>query len=367
MNILFTESSPNIGGQELQSLIQMTALKNQGHFVLLACRKKSKIAAEAKELGIDIIFIPFRNSIHIPSIIKMCRVVRSFNPNIVVCHSGHDSNIVGICRYFFCRRRFLIVRQKTYITKKTKTFSLNYLCKAIIVPSTAMQTYLKSKNVRTPITVVTPGFDFLRLRNDFMQVLPSHILTWLASAEKVPIITQVGMLRPEKGHEFMLHVLHQLKQEGKKFRWLIIGSGDEEIESNLQLLIKNLGMNDDVLMAGSLFPALPVYRISSLVVMPSKSEAFGMVIAEASAFEVPVFASNIGGIPDIIQHNVTGTLLPVDDLSAWKEALNDFLCNPEHFRTMAAKAREDIECRFNINTIVNNIIKLAELRVKNTS
>ncbi|EEW1991158.1 glycosyltransferase family 1 protein, partial [Escherichia coli] len=56
MKILFTESSPDIGGQELQALAQMTALQKQGHSVLLACREKSKIAHEARTIGHDVTF-----------------------------------------------------------------------------------------------------------------------------------------------------------------------------------------------------------------------------------------------------------------------------------------------------------------------
>ena len=96
--------------------------------------------------------------------------------------------------------------------------------------------------------------------------------------------------------------------KGKSFRWLVVGAGREEYEARLRLQTESLGMNRDVLMADALFPALPVYRIASVVVMPSENEAFGMVLAEASAFGVPVIASETGGIPDVIQNNVTGTL-----------------------------------------------------------
>ncbi len=51
------------------------------------------------------------------------------------------------------------------------------------------------------------------------------------------------MLRPEKGHEFMLRVLHQLKMEGKVFRWLVVGAGREEYEERLRLQIESLGMS----------------------------------------------------------------------------------------------------------------------------
>ncbi|MBW0078300.1 glycosyltransferase, partial [Escherichia coli] len=105
MKILFTESSPDIGGQELQALAQMTALRKQGHSVLLACREKSKIATEARKIGHDVTFIPFRNSLHLPSIIRLRQVIREFRPDLVICHSGHDSNIAGLSR-LICWHRF---------------------------------------------------------------------------------------------------------------------------------------------------------------------------------------------------------------------------------------------------------------------
>lgn len=361
MNILFTESSPNIGGQELQALAQMDALRRKGHCVLLACRDKSKIASEARRRKIEVIFVPFRNSIHIPSILKLFRIMRDFRPHLVICHSGHDSNIVGLTRLFIWRIRFRIIRQKTYLTRKTKSFSLNYFCDEVIVPGTSMRKHLIQEGVRTRITIVPPGFYFQKLREDSRVPLPLHVQTWLASGRDEPVIVQVGMLRPEKGHEFMLKLLSSLKQEGREFRWLIVGGGCPESEARLQSQVDNLGMHNNVLIAGNVFPASPVYQIASLLVMPSENESFGMVLAEASAFSVPVLASQVGGIPDVIQHNRTGTLLPVGDASAWIHALNDFFNYPERFYQMACQARVDVENRFDINRTVLKILALRNI------
>ncbi|EBE8761855.1 glycosyltransferase family 4 protein [Salmonella enterica] len=361
MNILFTESSPNIGGQELQALAQMDALRRKGHCVLLACRDKSKIASEARRRKIEVIFVPFRNSLHIPSILKLFRIMRDFRPHLVICHSGHDSNIVGLTRLFIWRIRFRIIRQKTYLTRKTKSFSLNYFCDEVIVPGTSMRKHLIQEGVRTRITIVPPGFYFQKLREDSRVPLPLHVQTWLASGRDEPVIVQVGMLRPEKGHEFMLKLLSSLKQEGREFRWLIVGGGCPESEARLQSQVDNLGMHNNVLIAGNVFPASPVYQIASLLVMPSENESFGMVLAEASAFSVPVLASQVGGIPDVIQHNRTGTLLPVGDASAWIHALNDFFNYPERFYQMACQARVDVENRFDINRTVLNILALRNI------
>lgn len=241
-NILFTESSPNIGGQEIQAISQMIALRKQGCNILLACRENSKIASEAHLNGIDIVFISYKNSIHFSSIFKMNRVIKKFKPQLVICHSGHDSNIIGLTRFFFRKKSFRIIRQKTYITETIKIFSLNYFCDEVIVTGTEMKKRLRREGVCNNITVVHPGFDFPVLYKKSLLPLPPHIINGLSSGKDRPVILQVGMLRPEKGHEFMLKVLYRLKQEGRAYRWMVVGSGHKEYVKKLQDQIDCLDM-----------------------------------------------------------------------------------------------------------------------------
>ncbi|ELD0488034.1 glycosyltransferase family 4 protein [Escherichia coli] len=360
MNILFTESSPNIGGQELQAVAQMNALKKMGHTVLLACREDSKIALEASKFGIDTIFASFRNSLHIPTVKKILRIIHDFQPNAIICHSGHDSNIVGFVRLFTWRHPFRVIRQKTYLTKKTNFFSINYFCDEVIVPGTSMKAHMVQNGCRTRITVVPPGFDFHNLYVNSRNSLPPKVLAWLKSGKDIPVIAQIGMLRPEKGHKFMLNLLLHLKMSGRQFRWLIVGSGSPEQLDHLQYQIDTAGMQNDAFIADNIFPAAPVYRVANLVVLPSENESFGMVLAEASVFSVPVLASQTGGISDVIHNNQTGTLLPVGNEHAWLCALNKFFNAPEHFYQMARLAKQDIEERFDINKTVLKILALAK-------
>ncbi|WP_354966189.1 glycosyltransferase family 4 protein [Shigella flexneri] len=154
--------------------------------------------------------------------------------------------------------------------------------------------------------------------------------------------------------------LHDLKMNGRQFCWLIVGSGSPELREHLQYQIDSMGMHDDVFIADNVFPAAPVYRVASLVVLPSENESFGMVLAEASAFSVPVVATQIGGIPEVIQNNQTGTLLPASNKHAWMCALNDFFNDPGRFYQMARLAKQDIEERFDINKTALKILTLAK-------
>lgn len=106
-------------------------------------------------------------------------------------------------------------------------FSLNNLCDVVVVPGKDMRERLVQAECLRPVAVVPPGFDFSRLWQEKMQPVPGYIRYWLASRKEasVPVIVQVGMLRPEKGYDFMLKVFYRLKQGGRLFYWLTVGGG----------------------------------------------------------------------------------------------------------------------------------------------
>lgn len=362
MNILYTESSLNIGGQELQAVAQMVVLMKAGHQVMLACRENSGIAQKAAMHDIRVTHIPFRNSLHLPSIFALRRLIVKFRPDIVICHSGHDSNIVGLARGLLSGRlgHFGIVRQKTYLTTGMKMFSLNNMCDVVVVPSAEMREQLIQANCRQAVAVVPPGTDFVRLRHEAEMALPQHVETWLKERVPAPVIVQTAMIRPEKGHHFMLKVLHRLRQQGRHFYWLIVGSGREEYEAKLWAEIQALGMENHVLMCGLLSPVAPLYRVASLMVLPSRNESFGMAIVEAAACGVPVMASLVGGIPSVIQNGQNGTLLPPDDEAAWVDALKLFFSVPEYACSMALQAQSDVESRYSIGNTTERLLTLGK-------
>lgn len=74
--------------------------EENGAFSSACLQENSKIAFEASKFGIDITFALFRNSLHIPTVWRLLGIVHSFQPDAIVCHSGHDSNIVGLVRFF---------------------------------------------------------------------------------------------------------------------------------------------------------------------------------------------------------------------------------------------------------------------------
>ena len=119
-----------------------------------------------------------------------------------------------------------------------------------------------------------------------------------------------------------------------------------------------MGMDDCVLMCGLLSPVAPVYGIASLMVMPSRNETFGMALVEATVCGVPVMASHVGGIPSVIHHGYSGTLLPPDDRIAWENALMSFFDAPESVQAMVLRGQEEMDTRYSIDSTVRVLMTL---------
>ncbi|HAZ3552509.1 TPA: glycosyltransferase family 4 protein [Escherichia coli] len=217
-----------------------------------------------------------------------------------------------------------------------------------------MRDALMRAGCRRLVAVVPPGFDFRVLRRELAEPIPEHIERWLNDRPPAPIIVQTGRLRPEKGHDFMLSTLFSLKQAGHRFYWLIVGGGKPEEERRLRNAIRHLGMDDCVLMCGQLSP------VGVTESDANRREPFGIALVEAAACGVPVMASHVDGIPSVIRHGHTGTLLPPNEQQVWLEALTRVLADPSGACEMAARAREDME-RFCIGHTVNRLLSLGEL------
>jgi glycosyltransferase involved in cell wall biosynthesis len=112
------------------------------------------------------------------------------------------------------------------------------------------------------------------------------------------------------------------------------------------------GLSDDVLFLGDQEQVVPLLSVSDLFLMPSVQESFGLAALEAMACEVPVIASRIGGLPDLIEDGVTGFLFAPDDLTGMGQASIRILTDEALHQRMARAARLTAEKRFADTKIV---------------
>lgn len=358
--LLFSESSPNLGGQELQLLQQMTALRERGIAVRLLCRHASRIGLLARERGLETVAIPFRNSLHLPSILAVARVVRAWRPDAVISHSGHDANCCAIAVRLVGNRSRLF-RARTYQPGPPRAWTYNILADLTLVPSEAMRSSLLANPRIRPerIRVLYPGLNFERIEQQAQAALPPQLAAWLDS-HPGPLIAHAAMLRGEKGHGLMLEAMTWLVKVFPDLRYVVAGEG--ELRRSLESAVREMGLSEHVLIAGLLASVPPLLRRADLVVMPSSYEPLGMSQIEALALGVPVVASRTGGIPETVEDRRTGLLVEPGDVSQWTSTLTWALEHLPEMRGMAQVGGNLVKSRFSMTANIDQLLACLDSR-----
>ncbi len=147
-------------------------------------------------------------------------------------------------------------------------------------------------------------------------------------------------LFPRKGIRFLIEAASRLKPRFPDLKVVIAGDGFERAE--LEGLAQRLGIASDVTFLGwvpnTALP--PYYRAAAISVIPSLEEGFGIPAAEAMGCETAVVASDAGGLPEVVQHGVTGLVVPRGDTQALASAMESLLADPDRCRRMGAAGRE---------------------------
>lgn len=159
-----------------------------------------------------------------------------------------------------------------------------------------------------------------------------------------PLLLFVGRIQPLKAPDVAVRALAELRRPDALL--LIVGGasgtdGSAEVD-HLHRLIDELGVADQV----RFVPPQPhhilstYYRAADAVVVPSRSESFGLVALEASACGVPVVASGVGGLLTLVDHGETGYLVPDRDPALFAHYLREIIDHPSHAAALSARGAE---------------------------
>ena len=359
--IIFSDSSKNIGGQELQALQQMRSLNRAGHQTLLLAKPSSAILERAKFQGLAVLEAPFRNAFHIPSLLKIWKIVKAKGPDAMICHGSHDALIcalVGKFAKWFGGKSIPVLRVKTFQHGYPLSFAYNYLFSKTIIPSQFLrEKFLINSSIHPEkIQVLYPGIDFLGLESD-TDVLPPHVRTWL-DARPGEVISHGAILRGEKGHSIMLKALVQVKKSFPNVRYLIAGEGQDRPLLEAEILALNL--QDNVLLTGILHKIAPLLKVSDVAVLPSLVEPLGMFQIEAQYLKIPTIASNTGGIPETLLDQKTGLLVQPGDVGRWAEAIVWMLSNSSAGKAIAREGKHYVQNKFSLEANTTGLLDLIQ-------
>jgi N-acetyl-alpha-D-glucosaminyl L-malate synthase BshA len=123
----------------------------------------------------------------------------------------------------------------------------------------------------------------------------------------------ISNFRPLKRTDDVVRIFARVR-ESLDVRLVLVGDGPEY--GRTRELVETLGLADFVRFVGVVDDVVPLLAAADVLLLPSETESFGLVALEAMASGVPVVASDVGGLPEVVEHGVTGFLAPVGDVDA---------------------------------------------------
>lgn len=163
------------------------------------------------------------------------------------------------------------------------------------------------------------------------------------------VLVHLSNFRPVKRLTDVIEIFDRVRRQIPS-KLLLIGDGPDR--SVAEWLAVQKGIHEDVLFLGKQDQIYEQVAVADIMLMPSELESFGLAALEAMACEVVPIATRVGGVPEVIEHGVSGFLAEVGDVETMSRYAIELLCDESRLRQMARQARSVAQARFSASKIV---------------
>ena len=213
-----------------------------------------------------------------------------------------------------------------------------------IAVSSAIVTQMNWPGAQRKMKIINPGrtigpmYEYAEAREKIIDfypnLLPFQTDIWLVC---------VAELHRVKRHSILLGAMAELVKIYPALRLVCIGEGQER--ARLEMLIYEKQLTDHVFLTGNITEAARFLKAFNIFVLASKSESYGYVIHEAGLAGLPVIATNVGGIPDIVENKTSALLIPADSVNETVTALQTLLTNDDLRTTLGSNLQKNLSER----------------------
>jgi glycosyltransferase involved in cell wall biosynthesis len=366
--VLYLRSSSGFHGPEKQIVLLAQGVRDAGFDpgILLLYRQDKTMPAihplvkVAKERGVPAHQLADRNRFSLRTIWQIAKTLTEGEFGLLHAH-GYKANILGLLAARLTGVPIIgTVRLHTETTTPLKLYKrldllALRLCDHVVTVSEDLRREALSAGLAPDkVTTIWNGIDVVSFAAQ--AVCGTTIREELDLGPDERVVTAIGRLTSQKGYSYLLQSVPLVLQALPETRFLIAGDGP--LRSKLEREAYSLGIGSSVYFLGYRTDVAPLIALSDLIVMPSLREGLPNVILEALALAKPVIATAVGGIPEIITHQVSGILIPPRDPVRLAESILQVLTVLALARGLGERGRQEVTERFTVAAMVDRTVTL---------
>ena len=321
----------------------------------------NEFVAAAREIGIEVVVIEERFRFDLRVISRLRRAIEQQRPDIVLTHH--------VKSHFLMKRSRLwqeypwIAFHHGYTTTDLKMRAYNYLDRwslptadRVITVCQAFAKGLANAGVRPERISVQHNAISAPQAASIEQVQVVRAKLDLRKDER--LVLAIGRLSREKAHLDLVTAFAHLRRARPEInaRLVIIGDGPER--GRLDAASSSLNVRERTLFTGQLSDIGGYYALADLMVLPSHSEGSPYVLLEAMAAGVPVVATAVGGVPEMVEDNESALLVPASSPEQMAEAIGRVLTNAQLARTLTANASALVVTRYSPESYLRSLARI---------
>ncbi len=340
------------GGQS-QALLLLQGLRTRGHEAELLSVRGAALAERAKASGIAVHEAPTSGR-RLGAVLRLRRLLRATRFDLLHANEPHALTAAWLAG---AHRRMPVVaaRRVAYPIATGPIARARYVAarRIIAVSEFVARSVTDSGLPADTIRVVYDGVKVPPLTSeDSRQQAREH---WGLTRDE-PLIGCVGYLLPEKGQEFLLRALPEIRAHFANCRLLLVGDGPER--PRLERLADQVGVRTAVHFAGLVKDLDEVYKALDVFVFPSLAEPLGSSLLMAMAAGLPVVAVASGAVPEVIESEVSGLLVPHPDHRKIAASVVRLITDSELAARLGLRARAVICEKFSADRMVEETVRV---------
>lgn len=359
LKILQTEASTGLGGEEFRVLAEVEGLMKRGHQVLLVAQPGSELEAIALKQALPVASVEMGKRSFPQAMYRFRRLIDQYEFDIVNTHGSNDS-WVGAIASRFSRSRPIVIR-----TRHKSTPIANHPLNRLLYQSLTNKIITTGEKVKQQL-IEENGYDGDRLcsiptgvdLNIFYPQENDGVLRkeWGIRKDEF-LVGIVSFLRGYKGVSYFIEAARTLSQQTPGVRFLIVGDGPER--ESLKEKIEGLGLSEKIIMLGHREDIPKILSVLDLLVLTSTSaEGLPQVLTQAMSMGKPVVASDVGAVSEVVQHSVTGILVPPGDPGAISNAMLLLMKDKDLCHRLADEAKKLVQAQYNSNVMLDQLESL---------
>lgn len=315
----------------------------------------------ARDMGLEIDVIPEAGRFDLRVVPALRRIVRRPGPDIVVTHQVKSHFLMKLSRLW--RHYPWVAFHHGYTTTDRKVRAYNQLNRWSLPGADKVITVCEAFAQELTLSGVKP--ERIRVQHNSIRPQPraseeevTRLRTRLKVAADEYLVLTVGRLSREKAHLDLLAALKHLRETKPqiKARLVIVGDGPERAQ--LEVSTDSLGLRPWVVFAGHIDEVQPYYAAADVLTLPSHSEGSPYVLLEGMAANLPIVATTVGGVPEMVEDNQSALLVSPNDPAAMAEAIARVLTDGQLKRALTSAASILVSTRHSPETYVRALLEI---------